>query len=161
MVVSGAMEQIADRVRRVVYLDAHMPRDGESALDLAGPETAQKLVDLANADGDGWLIPTSDATYWGVTDPADVAWMNARITPQPLRTYQDTVATTARAWKHPSTFIECRGPLQAAYIPLDRPRERSATDEHFHYRVMEAPHDAMITHPARLTELLLEAANTA
>lgn len=157
MVVSGAMEEIADRVRSLVYLDAHTPQTGQSAMDMAGAETAKRLIDLAEAEGEGWFIPVSDASYWGVTDPDDIAWMNRRITPQPLKTYQDPVGPTDRAWAHPGMFIECRGPQQAAYIPLDRARERSANDETFLYRVLAAPHDALITHPDEVTELLLEA----
>lgn len=42
-------------------------------------------------------------------------------------------------------------------VPPDRPRERSAIDEQFHYRALNAAHDAMITAPKAMTELLLEA----
>jgi hypothetical protein len=44
---------------------------------------------------------------------------------------------------------------------LARPRERAARDDTFRYRVLAAPHDAMITDPEPLTALLLEAADVA
>jgi len=158
MVASGAMEQIADRVRRLVFLDAHMPKTGESTLDQVDAETAQRFRDLAEEKGEGWYLPPTDASYWGVTDPDDAAWVNRRTTPQPLRTYLDPVGDTSRAWAHPGTFIECGTPLRRGLIPLDRPRARSAADPAFRYRILDAGHDAMVTAPEALTRLLLEAA---
>lgn len=58
---------------------------------------------------------------------------------------------------YPGMFIECRDPTRPVLVSPDRPRERSAVDERFHYRVLDAAHDAMITAPKALTELLLEA----
>src|ERR1700704_3677346 len=57
MVVSGAMQRIADRVRTLVLLDAHMPREGESVFDLNGPDRAAAMIALAEDGGDGWYIP--------------------------------------------------------------------------------------------------------
>lgn len=159
MVVSGAMEHIADRVRRLVFLDAHMPTTGESMLDMVDADATRRLVGLADEKGEGWYLPPTDASYWGITDPDDIAWVNARITAQPLRTYLDPVGCTDRAWAHPGTFIECGTPLQDGLIPLHRPRARSAEDPQFRYRVLDAPHDAMITDAEALTSLLIEAAD--
>ena len=36
MVVTGAVSQLADRVRHLVYLDAFVPADGQSLSDLTG-----------------------------------------------------------------------------------------------------------------------------
>src|SRR5207247_9523093 len=47
MPVAGAMERIADRVRSVVWLDAHKPRAGESVFDLIGPERAERMTAMA------------------------------------------------------------------------------------------------------------------
>jgi len=158
MVVCGAMEEIADRVRSLVFLDAHMPRTGESTLDQVDEVTAQRFITLADEKGEGWYLPPTDASYWGITDPDDAAWVNCRTTAQPLKTYLDRVGSTDRAWAHPGTFIECRSPSQAALIPFERPRARAAVDDHFQYRVLEASHDAMVTAPDALTALLLEVA---
>ena len=37
MVVTGMLDHIGDKVRHLVYLDAFVPRDGESAVSLIGP----------------------------------------------------------------------------------------------------------------------------
>ena len=36
MVISGVAEQISDRIDQLVYLDAMVPDDGESAKDVCG-----------------------------------------------------------------------------------------------------------------------------
>lgn len=160
MPVAGALERIAGSVRTVVWLDAHKPVAGESVFDLIGPERAERMLAMAAQDGEGWFIPTSDASWWGLTDPDQIAWVNAKITPQPLKTYTDRIGCTDRAWSHPGTVIECN-PTRLPEVDLGRQRARAASDEHFHHRLIEACHEPMITDPDRLTELLAEAAQLA
>ncbi|MFB7992297.1 alpha/beta fold hydrolase [Streptomyces sp. NPDC056002] len=159
MVVSGALEHIADRVRRVVYLDAHLPRSGESVFDMIGADRAANHLANAKNNGEGWFIPPADASWYGVTDPDDAAWVNSRITAQPLKTYQDPVGDTDRAWSHPGMFIECVPSSLEPHI-LNRARERQATDPAFSYHVLRATHDAMVTAPDAVTELLRAAVDS-
>lgn len=158
VVATGAMEHIHDRVRSLVYFDAQMPRTGESTLDLVEPDFAEHFLALARDHGEGWYLPPGDASYWGVTNPTDLAWANKLTTAQPLKTYTDKVQSAERAWMHPGMFIECSIPLAAVPIPLERPRQRSAEDRDFAYAVLEGPHDAMIAEPEALVDLLLQAA---
>jgi pimeloyl-ACP methyl ester carboxylesterase len=160
MPVAGAMERIADRVRCVVWLDAHKPKPGESVFDLIGPERAERMKAMAAADGEGWFIPTSDASWWGLTDPDQITWVNSKTTPQPVKTYTDKSGATDRAWSHPGTVIECR-PSRLPELDLARQRARAETDPRFRHRVLDACHEPMITHPDELTRMLAEAADSA
>ena len=56
-VITAVAEQAADRIRRLVYLDASVPRDGESNNDVVGPEMAAQLRSWAEAGGEGWRVP--------------------------------------------------------------------------------------------------------
>jgi pimeloyl-ACP methyl ester carboxylesterase len=159
MPVAGAMERIADRVRSVVWLDAHKPKAGESVFDLIGPERAERMTAMAAADGEGWFIPTSDASWWGLTDLDQIAWVNSKTTPQPIKTYTDIIGPTDRAWSHPGTLIECM-PTRLPELDLARQRARAQTDPRFHYRALNACHEPMITDPDALTRLLIEAAGS-
>jgi pimeloyl-ACP methyl ester carboxylesterase len=158
MPVAGAMEHIHDRVRSVVWLDAHLPREGESIFGLIGEERAAKMQAMADHDGEGWFVPTSDASWWGLDDPEQIAWVNSKTTPQPLRTYTDQIGSTSRAWTHPGTTIECN-PSRLPVIERDRQRARATDDLHFHHRMIDACHEPMLTHPDELTKLLVEAAD--
>ena len=156
-VVAGAMEEIADRVRKVIFLDAFMPLSGESVLDLIGPERAGAALTTARRDGEGWYLPTTDASYYGVSGADDVAWVNAKMTAQPLKTYTDAAGTINRIWTHPGMYVECQPSTIRPEIRA-RARDRSTADAQFTYHSLDAPHDVMVTAPGLLAELLLDAA---
>jgi len=156
MPVAGAMEHVFERVRAVVWLDAHLPREGESIFELIGEERAAKMKEMADQDGQGWFVPTSDASWWGLSDPEQIAWVNSKTTPQPLKTYTDTIGPTERAWAHPGTTIECN-PSRLPAVERGRQRARAESDPHFHHRTIDACHEPMLTHPDELTKLLVEA----
>ncbi len=156
-VVAGAMEQIADRVRSLVLIEALVPRSGESMFDIVAPEIKRGLRQLAEREGEGWYLPTSDAAFYGVSEPADVAWVNSKTTPQPLKTYTDSIRRAERVWAHPGMFIEC-APSQLTPQQLERMRVRSKVQPRFTYRVVDCAHDMMITEPELLADLLVEEA---
>jgi hypothetical protein len=114
------------------------------------------MTAMAAADGNGWFIPTSDASWWGLTDPDQIAWVNSKTTPQPIKTYTDKIGPTDRAWSHAGTVIECN-PTRLPALDLARQRARAARDAHFHHRELKACHEPMITDPDQLTRLLTEA----
>lgn len=155
MPVTGALEWIGDRVRMQVLLDAQVPRTGESVFDINGPERAKAMIALADERGEGWYIPPADAARYGVTDAVDAAWVNSRMTAQPLKAYQDPSGPTGRAWQHPGIFVECVPSSQEPHM-LERMRTRSAADPRFDYRVLTTAHNAMVTDPEAITGLLLE-----
>ncbi len=90
MVVTGAADRAADRVGRLVYLDAANPVNGQSLVDVSGP-----IIEAVRPFGqviDGVelvLLPSPDAgTMYGVTDPADLAWMAVRLTGHPWKCFE-------------------------------------------------------------------------
>lgn len=160
MVGSGAMEKIGARVKSVVFLDAVMPRSGESVLDLQPAGREERIRGTVEREGDGWLVPASDASYWGITDPDDLAWVNPRITAQPFKTYTDKLGQVTRIWETPTVFILCQNAAGEAHIDATRPLERSrAEDPHFELWTLVASHDSMVTHTEPVTRMLVEAAD--
>lgn len=155
VVASGAMELIHHRVRSLVFLDALLTRGGETVLDVVPGDLARAIPEAAAREGEGWYLPTSDASFYGVTDPADAVWVNSKLTAQPLRAYTEPLVSNERAWTHPGAYIELR-PSQTTPENLARAQERAAADETFDYRVLEAAHDAMVTEPELLTTFLLD-----
>src|SRR5579871_2046893 len=53
MVVTGALEHVADRVAHLVYLDAFVPADGQSLDDLSGAPYRAPAIGF----GRDWLVP--------------------------------------------------------------------------------------------------------
>jgi pimeloyl-ACP methyl ester carboxylesterase len=154
-VVAGAMEQIADRVRSLVFIEALVPQSGESMFDIVDPEIKRGLRRLAERDGEGWYLPASDASFYGISEPADVAWVNGKLTAQPLKTYTDPIGVAEHVWAHPGMFIEC-SPSQLTPDMLQRMRARAKVQPRFTYRIIECAHDMMVTEPELLTALLLD-----
>lgn len=76
-VVTGSLQHIAERVRHLVYLDAFVPRDGESLASLAG----WPVIGAAGI-ADDWLVPPVPRIY---DDDAEAEFMAARPSPSTRR----------------------------------------------------------------------------
>jgi pimeloyl-ACP methyl ester carboxylesterase len=57
MVITGVAERVPERIAHLIYLDALVPQDGESTMDVLGPEMAAGFAQAAQAYGDGWRVP--------------------------------------------------------------------------------------------------------
>ena len=96
MVISGVADRIPDRIRRLVYVDAVLPEDGESLMTAAGGA----LLDSA---GRAWIDSAKDAIVpgWvkpGASPPTDV--------PHPKRTFTEAIELRNPAARRiPGTYI--------------------------------------------------------
>lgn len=57
IVITGVAERAPERIKHLIYLDAFLPEDGESGLDMVGPEIATAFEQMAQVYGDGWRVP--------------------------------------------------------------------------------------------------------
>ena len=57
MVATGVADRIPDRISQVIYLDAFVPRHGESLNDLAVPEDRNQMREAAQKAGDAMRLP--------------------------------------------------------------------------------------------------------
>jgi pimeloyl-ACP methyl ester carboxylesterase len=57
MPVTGAADRVIDRIGLVIYIDALVPRHGQSAFDLLPGLFRQLAQASADAQGDGWRVP--------------------------------------------------------------------------------------------------------
>lgn len=79
---SGAVEEIADRLHGLVYLDAFVPQDGQSNLDMQTPERLE-LIRQAQARREvSRAAPAVE--HFVIADPRHAAWVKEKMTPQPL-----------------------------------------------------------------------------
>jgi pimeloyl-ACP methyl ester carboxylesterase len=139
MVITGVADRAADRVRRLVYLDALVPNDGESVEDVVPPERRAEHVEGARTQGDGWLIPADNP------DAGDV--------PQPLATFTSPLRLPQGRPALPRLYIRCLNPPLDAIEPSAR---RVLFEPGWDYRELQTAHDAPATDPEGLSALLLE-----
>lgn len=148
MVVTGALEHVADHVRELVYLDAMVPDDGQSAFDLVGRRLPPS--DLA------WAIPGLPREF---EDPADADFHLARRSLQPVRTLTEPVRLARPLEDFPfgRTFVKALGDPRNSegpdvfYDAADRLRD------HPMWRYVETTSNHMIpqNRPQELVDLLL------
>jgi pimeloyl-ACP methyl ester carboxylesterase len=154
-VVTGAAARNPERVARIVYLDASAPRPGQSASGAFADGTADKLDQLAA--GEGWLLPPLPAAAVGVTEPARIAWLDARRHPHPMRTLLDPLPIAAEP-AQPRRYVQCLRHEALVELfgvdPLASFVDR-ARAEGWPLTTLDAPHDAMLTHPEDVAALLL------
>lgn len=157
MVITGAVDQVPERIAHLVYLDTFVPRDGES-LAASSPIVIRLLRKQAQAHGDGWRVD-SHGDY-GVTTEPDRSWVLSKVTPQLLKTLEQPLhlENPAIVSAKPRTHIECTG--GGFSFSLRRrilaPRALPPTEAGWCLRRLRTGHDAMITMPRELTDLLLE-----
>src|SRR5579862_1247186 len=58
MVATGVADRARARIAQLVYLDAHVPGDGESLFDL-NPDRREAMSEAARKSGDGWKMPAN------------------------------------------------------------------------------------------------------
>ncbi len=153
MVLSGVAETQAARIRRLVYLDAFVPADGDTMFDHLPRHFAADWLAAAR-DGSGWGIPPPPPEVFGITDEADIAWARARLTPMPYRTHDEAVLLpNDRAAALARTYVWCRqsGLLEATAARI---RQLPAWD----FQALDTGHDVMVSDPVQLAATLLAAA---
>lgn len=157
MVITGAADRAADRVGKLVFLDAANPRNHMSLLDVAGP-----IIEVTRPMGevrDGVelvLLPAPEAgMFYGVTDPDDLAWMADRLTGHPWACFEQKLdlRDEEALWAIPQYHIVCESTLATRDTSMiDRAREEGRL------WVVDTGHDLMITEPAFVASALLEVA---
>lgn len=146
MVITGAASREISRIRRLVYLDAPVPRDGESLFDcLPGIEALFRASVV-----DGWRLDPPDPAWWGVTDEADRVWVASKVTPISLATCDERlIAPGNPADAIPKVYIRCTQSSLPQSIAVDL-RGTSGWD----VTEVDGCHDIMVTNPDRLVNVL-------
>ncbi len=149
--ISGAAEELPERVSRLVYLDGMVPTSGRAPFDELPPEVVAQRIRLAEESSEGLSVPPPPAAAFGVTDPADAAWLERRLTPHPLRCFASAQEFRGQPGNGvPAEYILCNDPI---YGPLEGARRR-ARELGWAVREIATGHDAMVTAPDALVELL-------
>jgi pimeloyl-ACP methyl ester carboxylesterase len=155
-VITGAADRAADRVACLVYLEASLPRDGESLVDRASVLMAETYRHSQIVDGvELVLFPGPDTIRnYGVTDPDDVAWLAGKLTPHPWKTFaQPLRLTNEAALARIPRAIVCSVSSMQRYP--NAVRFTRATDADRVWEI-EASHDLMVTHPEAVAEILMQ-----
>lgn len=164
MIGTALADRLSQRLHHLVYVDAVVPKPGESWGSTHASATREIRMAAAQASPD-FSFPPPDPSVYGLL-AGDYEWVKRRQTPHPGHTY-DAVLNfdPQRVAAVPRTFVSC---TQPALATLDAIRPRLADSKFWDgawqggggARVLELKtgHDPMISAPADLTRILLECA---
>jgi pimeloyl-ACP methyl ester carboxylesterase len=150
-IVTAVADRRADAIAKRVYLDAFVGEDGETAVSLQPETVAHHWSESAAGPGFGWLVPVRKLEVLGVTEQADIDWLSPRLTPHPWKTYTDPLRLTGAVDSVDAAFIECVDWMRVFESQATRARGKG-------WPVLELPtgHEAMVTAPEALADMLLE-----
>ncbi len=148
MVVTGALDRLADRVAHLVYLDAFVPDDGQSVADLVGgvpPGTEDRP----------WLIPARPRQL--ATDE-ETAWASDRRSLQPRGTFTEAVSLTTPLDEHPFslTYVKATAdPGEEADSAFHQAATRAAGSDRWAHHEIATNHMIPLMEPEALATILL------
>lgn len=149
--ISAAADRIPERIRHLVYLDAVTPANGKSTFDTLPAELVAARRKLAQESSQGLTLPVPDPKAFGVTDADDTAWLLAKCTPHPLATYETSLTLKNQLGNGiAATYIA----VKPDYGPLAGARAYAKKRSDWRYLEIDAGHDAMVTSPKAVLEIL-------
>ena len=148
MVVTGVAGRVAGRLAHIVYLDAHVPADGQSVIDLLG-------FTRPGYETEQWVDPPGN---FGVKDEIDLAWVKAKMTPHPTRSMRQQVALPTPLEDLPIRRTYVLAELEPLGTWFADNASKYETDPRWRFVRMQAVHDMMVTEPEQTAAILLKAA---
>jgi pimeloyl-ACP methyl ester carboxylesterase len=164
MIGTAIADRMPQRLKHLVYVDAVVPKPGESWSSTHASATREARVAAAEASPE-FSFPAPDPVVFGLA-AQDHGWVQRRQTPHPGHTYQAPLQfDPKRVASVPRTFIDCVQP-RLATIDSIRPRVRDAVFWDGEWmrgggvRVVEIAtgHDPMISAPQELVAALVACA---
>lgn len=154
--VLGVADAVPERLCRLVLLDGLVPVPGRSLFDVLPPDVVADRRRRAAEFSAGVSLPPVPATAFGITDPDDLAWVDRRLTPHPLRTYAEPFDIAHPLGNGlPCSYLACIDP---PYAPIAASHERARARTDWAWHELPAGHDAMVTAPDLLVGRLLDLA---
>lgn len=160
MLGTAVADRMPQRLRHLAYVDAVVPKPGESWSGTHASATREARLAAAQASPD-YSFPAPDPAVFGLAAD-DHAWVQRRQTPHPGHTYQAPLQfDAARVAQVPRTFIDCTQPaLGTIDVIRKRVRDPKFWDGAWAggggARLVELPtgHDPMVSAPEDLARLL-------
>ncbi|MBV6701619.1 alpha/beta hydrolase [Kitasatospora aureofaciens] len=167
--VLGAADRRADRLTRIVYLDAGLPQDGDRAVQLVPDQTVRELLlDPARTPADG-LLPAPGRGEWHRW--GSIAGLSAealdRLTglaaAQPVATLTEPLRLSGAVAAVPTSGILCTAGGTSiatieAIVGSGMPQFRFLADPRVGFFDLDTGHWPMLSRPDELADVLLRAA---
>ena len=160
MVISGVADRVPERLRRIVYVNAFVPLDGQCLNDMV-PESYVELFDsLAAANDNAVMLPFAIWREAFVND-ADLTLAQsayAKLNAHPYRTFTDAIALRQPLAELAlgKSYVNCQ---QDIALPHSMPWHPRLSERLGLFRLVECPgsHELWFTNPQRIAQAVLAA----
>jgi pimeloyl-ACP methyl ester carboxylesterase len=162
MIISGVVERNPTQVRRLIFLDAFIPENGQCALDLLPTEIGAHFRGVARDYGDGWRLPGGEGhlDLWGLHPGEAREFVRARLCDFSLRCFENPLALPANNRASiPATFVTCVAEGYPAR-PFFEPFARKACASGWEVAELKTGHDCHVERPDEVANILLSAAKS-
>jgi pimeloyl-ACP methyl ester carboxylesterase len=151
MVITGVADQVPERIKALVYLDALVPHNGATLFTLR-PEYIDDFV-RQGAAGGGFLVAPRIASAFDTALPEDWAWMDSKTTPHPLACFVQSIHLTGRYSEVPRRiYVYAEGGICDGMYDAFRHNPAAKV-----IAVKQSGHSIMIDQPAMVAEILSDA----
>ena len=147
MVATGVADRARDLISQLIYIDAFVPEDGQSLLDLNEPARA-RMQELVRAGE--WRVPPNPTPP--DTAAADLAWLTERRVDMPIKCFETKLKLHGGELTLPRSYIYATRITPAdTFAPFAR---RAKSEPGWRYYDMDASHSPNVTAPEALSKLL-------
>ncbi|MDO8773478.1 MAG: alpha/beta fold hydrolase [Burkholderiaceae bacterium] len=148
--ISGVADRMPERISQLIYLDAVILKSGQTMFSLLSPEVVVTRTEASKARGGIGIEPPPPITF-GIRDEAQAALVKARLTSHPFGTYTSPLNLVHDIGNGlPAVYVQCTDPVFAG-LQTTREWVRASGMKTVD---IKTGHDAMITAPVLLAELL-------
>lgn len=155
MIGRALEDRLGSRLKTIIYIEAVVPKQGQSMFSLIPPDFRSRLEALATSEGRGWMIPPPDAGRFNIESEELSLWITSNMTNQPLKTFQDKLTlSNPDHIEGLKFFVFANDRTPQPYQTFIE--ELSSLDD---WRVlsMEGGHELMLTNPNGILEVLEQA----
>ncbi|MEM8859175.1 MAG: alpha/beta hydrolase [Chloroflexota bacterium] len=153
-VITGAADQVSERIKHLVYLDANVPQ-GEEAFFDAWSENGRNIVrtDAKNAGTpDLWPIPEDVLDTFSEENRK---WVKGNAKSHPIGTFEETVRFDQEIWQSiPKTYILCENGQSS----LPNYVEHAKISPDWGFETIASHHWPMFSKPNELANVLIKIA---
>ena len=160
MIISGVADRLADRIKRLVYINAFVPLNGECLNDMVPPHYIGLFDAVAGANNNAVMLPFEIWRESFIND-ADFALAKSafhKLNPHPYLTFTDKIVLSKPLAEMPigKSYVNCQ---QDTAMPHSHPWHPRLSERLGLFRLVECPgsHEMFFSNPARLAQAILEA----
>jgi pimeloyl-ACP methyl ester carboxylesterase len=157
MVISGAADRLPDRIRRLVYVNAFVPLQGQSLIDMVPPHYVGLFDAVAAENNNAVMLPFEIWRDAFINDAdLDLAKSSfATLNPHPYKTFTDKISLTRPLADVPigKSFVNCR---QDTALPHSLPWHPRLSERLGLFRLVECngSHEMFFSNPEELAEAI-------